>query len=82
MVSETGGLVATIPVAVGDVVTAGQELVVLDDRQLQVALHRAEAALRAAQAGAGRNLVSLRANLRSADGWVRARADLARQELL
>jgi HlyD family secretion protein len=83
VVSETGGLVATIPVVVGDVVTAGQELVVLDDRQLQVALHRAEAALRAAQAGAGRNLVSLRANLRGArDGWVRARADLARQELL
>ena len=83
VVSETGGRVAAIPVTVGAAVSAGQELAVLDDRQLRLALSRAEAALRAAEAGARRNLVSLRATLRSArDGWVRARDTLARQELL
>ena len=79
VVSETGGRVAAIPVAVGATVSAGQELVVLDDRQLRLALARAEATLVAADAAARRSLVSLRATLRSAqDGWERARDTLAR----
>ena len=83
VVSETGGRVVAIPAAVGAAVTAGQELVVLDDRQLRIALLQAEAALRAAEAGVRRSLVSLRATLRSArNAWVRARATLARQQLL
>ena len=83
VVSETGGRVAAIPVAVGATVSAGQELVVLDDRQLQMALARSEASLAAADAAARRNLVSLRATLRGAqDGWERARDTLARKELL
>ncbi len=83
VVSETGGRVAAIPVTVGTAVSTGQELVVLDDRQLRMALARAEAALVAADAVARRNLVSLRATLRSAqDGWERASDTLARNELL
>ena len=83
VVSETGGRVAAIPVAVGAVVGAGQELVVLDDRQLQMALSRAEAALVSAAAATRRNLVSLRTTLRNArDGWERARDTLARREVL
>ena len=83
VVSETGGRVAAIPVAVGATVSAGQELVVLDDRQLQMALSRTEAALASADAAARRSLVSLRATLRSArDGWERARDTLARKEEL
>ena len=83
VVSETGGRVAAIPVTVGAAVSAGQELVVLDDRQLRLALARSEAALVAADAAARRNLVSLRATLRSTqDGWERARDTLARKEVL
>ena len=83
VVSETGGRVTAIPVAVGATVSAGQELVVLDDRQLRMALSRAEAALVAADAAARRNLVRLRTTLRSArDGWERARDTLARREVL
>ena len=83
VVSETGGRVAAIPVTVGATVSAGQELVVLDDRQLRMALSRAEASLVAADAAARRNLVGLRATLRSAqDGWERARDSLARKEEL
>ena len=63
--------------------SAGQELVALDDRQLRLALSRAEATLVAADAAARRSLVSLRATLRSAqDGWERARDTLARKEEL
>ena len=83
MVSETGGRVTAIPVTVGAAVAAGQELVVLDDRQLRLALARAEASLMAADAAVRRSLVSLRATLRSAqDGWERARDSLARKEEL
>ena len=83
VVSETGGRVAAIPVAVGATVSSGQELVVLDDRQLQMALSRAEAALASADAATRRNLVSLRTTLRSTrDGWERARDSLARKEEL
>ena len=83
VVSETGGRVAAIPVTVGATLSAGQELVVLDDRQLRLALARAEATLVAADAAVRRNLVSLRATLRSArDGWERARDTLARKEEL
>ena len=80
VVSETGGRVAATPVTVGAAVSTGQELVVLDDRQLRLALARAEATLVAADAAARRSLVSLRATLRSAqDGWERARDTLARK---
>ena len=83
VVSETGGRVADIPVTVGATVSAGQDLVVLDDRQLRLALARAEATLAAADAAARRSLVSLRATLRSAqDRWVRSRDTLARKEEL
>ena len=83
VVSETGGRVTAIPVTVGVAVSAGQELVVLDDRQLRLALSRAEATLLAAEFAARRNLVSLRATLRSArHGWERARDILARTESL
>ena len=83
VVSETGGRVAAIAATVGATLSAGQELVVLDDRQLRLALSRAEAALVAADAAARRNLVSLRATVRNAeDGWERARDSLARKEEL
>ena len=81
VVSATGGRVVAIPATVGATVTAGQELVLLDDRQLRIALLQAEAALRAAAAGVRRNLVSLRANLRSArNAWAQARDTLAREQ--
>ena len=83
VVSETGGRVTAIPATVGAAVDVGQELVVLDDRQLRRALLRAEATLLAAESATRRNLVSLRATLRSArDGWERARDALARKEVL
>jgi len=83
VVSETGGRVAAIPVTVGAAVSAGQELVVLGDRRLRLELSRAEATLVAAESAARRNLVSLRATLRSAqDGWERAHDSLTRKEEL
>ena len=83
VLSDTGGRVAAIPVAVGDVVSEGQDLVVLDDRELRLAVRRAEAARQAAEDGVRGNLLTLRSNLRGAEtGWERARAALARDREL
>ena len=83
VISETGGRVAAIPVAVGDTVSEGQELVSLDDRDLRLALRRAEAARQAAEDGVRGNLLTLRSNLRgAAAGWERARDALARNRTL
>ena len=83
VISEAGGRVVAIRVAVGDVVRAAQELVVLDDRELRLALRRAEAALQAAEDGVGGNLLTLRSNVRAAEAaWERARDALARDRKL
>ena len=82
-VSESGGRVAAIPVAVGAAVTAGQDLVRLDDADLRVALRQAEAARRSAEVNLLDNLVSLRSGLRSAETTLlRARATLSRKREL
>ena len=83
VLSETGGRVVAIPVAVGDAVSEGQELVVLDDRELRLALRRAEAVRQAAEDRVRGNLFTLRSNLRGAEaGWQRARDALARDRAL
>ena len=83
VISETGGRVVAIPVAVGDTVSEGQELVVLDDRDLRRALRRAQAARQAAEDGIRGNLLTLRSNLRGAEaGWQRARDALDRDRRL
>ena len=80
VLSETGGRVVAIPVAVGGAVSEGQELVVLDDRELRLELRRAAAARQAAEAGVRGNLLTLRSNLRGAEaGWQRARDALDRE---
>ncbi len=83
VISETGGRVVAIPVAVGDAVSEGQELVVLDDRELRLALRRAEAARQAAEDSVRGNLLTLRSSLRAAEAaWQRARDALARDRKL
>lgn len=83
VVSDSGGRVAAIPVAVGAAVTAGQVLVRLDADDLRVALRQAEAARRAAEVNLLDNLVSLRSSLRSArTASLRTGAALARQREL
>lgn len=82
-VSESGGRVTAIPVTVGAAVTAGQDLVRLDDGDLRVALRQAEAARRAAEVNLLDSLVSLRSALRSARTTsLRARAALDRKREL
>ena len=79
VLSETGGRAVAIHAAVGDAVSEGQELVVLDGRELRLALRRAEAARQAAEDGVRGNLLTLRSNLRGAEeGWQRARDALDR----
>ena len=83
VLSETGGRVVAISVAVGDTVSEGQELVVLDDRELRLAMRRAEVARQAAEDGVRGNLLTLRSNLRGAEAaWGRARDVLARDRKL
>ena len=83
VLSETGGRVVAIPVAVGDTVSAGQELAVLDDRALRLELRRAEAARQAAEDSVRGSLLTLRSNLRGAEaGWQRARDALDRDRRL
>ena len=83
VLSETGGRAVAIHAAVGDAVSEGQELVVLDDRELRLALRRAEAARQDAEDGVRGNLLTLRSNLRGAEaGWQRARDALARDRKL
>lgn len=66
LVSDSGGRVAAIPVAVGDTVTAGQELVLIDDGKLLVAMRQAEASRRAAEVAVLNNLLTRRSELRTA----------------
>ncbi|MCY4482226.1 MAG: HlyD family efflux transporter periplasmic adaptor subunit [Spirochaetaceae bacterium] len=83
VLSETGGRVVAIPVAVGETVSEGQELAVLDDRALRLELRRAEAARQAAVDGVRGSLLTLRSNLRGAEaGWQRARDALDRDRRL
>ncbi len=83
VLSETGGRAVAIHAAVGDAVSAGQELVVLDDRELRLALRRAEAARQDAEDGVRGNLLTLRSNLRGAEaGWRRAHDALERDRKL
>ena len=83
VLSETGGRAVAIHAAVGDAVSEGQELVVLDDRELRLALRRAEAARQDAEDGVRGNLLTLRSNLRGAEaGWQRARDALERDRKL
>ena len=83
LVSDSGGRVAAIPVAVGDAVTAGQELVLIDDGKLLVAMRQAEAGRRAAEVSVLNNLLTRRSELRTARiALQRARATLQRQREL
>ena len=66
LVSDSGGRVAAIPVTVGDTVTAGQELVLIDDGKLLVAMRQAEAGRRAAEVNVLNNLLTRRSELRTA----------------
>ena len=79
VLSDTGGRVVAIPVAVGDTVVEGQELVVLDDRELRIAVRRVQASRQAAEDGVRGNLLTLRSTLRGAEAaWQRARDALDR----
>ena len=83
VLSDTGGRAVAIRAAVGDAVSEGQELVVLDDRELRLALRRAEAARRDAEDGVRGNLLTLRSNLRGAEArWQRAHDALERDRKL
>lgn len=80
LVSDSGGRVAAIPVTVGDTVTAGQELVLIDDGKLLVAMRQAEAGRRAAEVNVLNNLLTRRSELRTARIALQRARDAAQRQ--
>ncbi|MEM7774503.1 MAG: efflux RND transporter periplasmic adaptor subunit [Pseudomonadota bacterium] len=89
--SRTAGIIATVKYQVGDKVSAGQVLVVLDTELLRIELRSAEAALRVAEGGTAVAIAKLKqaeiaferqAQLKDSGAFSRSRYDDLQQEVV